>query len=308
MSKKGLAVSALLALPLIGFLVWQEASPESFVTTFGIDGTLEATALSDGKLVLFEKVARKSHKGPNYRVWRMQVLDANTGAVTGGPWLAQNQRWLGTAGGLAITVRDGAIEGRSISTGEVTVTPAKLESLSPEIAGHLDPATANYGLDDGRLSFSTNQGRSFVVDPAGPALVEARGLPTEPPRAARPRWQTVGNGQRRSFTGQEPSLLMPEWLDDSQTRGPIAVGAGGWLVRHFDRVGPSGGEGLILSAIDANGAESWRHTLPTGSRVRAAFGAGPRVLCVVEAPEAWGVEALDRATGKVAWSLHPPAP
>ncbi len=291
----------------MGFVVWQEAFPESFVATFDLDGRLEAAAASDGNLVLFEEVARRSSKGPSYRVWRTTVHDAKTGAMTGGPWIAQKQKWLGVGGGLVLVVTDGAIEGRSIATGEVVLTPARLETLSPDIAGHLDAATANYLLDDGRLSFSTNQGRTFVVDPAIPSLVVGgRARPPPTTRALRPQWLSVGNSHRRSFTGGDPSLLMPEWLDDSQSRAHLSVANGAWLAKHFDRLGPSGGEGVILSAIDGNGAEAWRHVLPAGGRVREQLGVGGLVVLLLEAPGTWGVEALDRATGKVAWSLHPP--
>jgi hypothetical protein len=302
-SLKGAAIAAPFVLALAGWIAWQEAFPEHFTQTFGIDGKLERAKRIGGKLVLLEDVSRKSSKGPSYRASRIRVVDAKTGAMVAGPWGVPKQKWLGFAGELLLSENaKTGVEGRSLATGEVVLTMAELEALSPEIAGHLKPESAQFSLERGRLGFRTDQGRQFLVDPVGLRLAET-GPPEVRPRplTAAPPWRTV-QGDRKSLTGGEPSLLLPQWLTDAETQEPFASG-GVFLARHYDRIGASGGEGLMVSAIRLGGTEAWKHT-PALPGVGEVFAAGDDLVLIVETHGGdWGIEALELSTGKVRWSM-----
>ena len=132
-----------------------------------------------------------------------------------------------------------------------------------------------------------------VPPPVAPRPVDSR----------QPGWRGLqGAEQRQTLTGAEPAYLHAEWLRDSATGGPIGAGHG-WLAQHAQKVGdPARWKGLLISAIDATGAEAWRHSAGD-YRLTAAVGAGQLVVLVLEDDDfGWKVQALDLASGKVHWT------
>jgi hypothetical protein len=293
---------------LVGWLVWAQVFPQSYVKAFDVAGTLAAVEqTADGRLVLLEDVKRRTRRSASFSVVRFRVIEANTGNLVGGPWISGKARWLGVSGDLAISVGEEAgLEGRSIKTGDVVLTMADLERLSPEIAGHLDLASANFTLrSDGLLGLTTNQARQLLVDPATKTLT-FRTEPLEPssvPDAARPEWKGLGGYQRMTLTGTEPTFLLARWLEDTNSRRVIGS-RGGWLAEHYDKLASGDhGEGLLVSSVDAKGVEAWRHSAGAHG-LKAVLEREGSVVLALTNDKGWLVQAVDLATGKERWAVR----
>ncbi len=299
-SSAGWVFGGIVALLLAG-MVFYLTNLRLFDRFIHFDGAIQSIRpLGSNRVLVIENVETGGGEdGPSEVGDRWRILDVVAGKTLVGPHLVDRIRWAVVQGDQLVMMGLHDLEVHDFDNRLV----ANLASFKGVRNLRHEANDVALGIDGGVTALDED-GRLYALDFT---RLQVTAVKERGPSDTLPQLATGGvdgvelrGRPRAQINGSGPEFLEPQWLMNPQTRAPIHA-AGGLVLLHYQRMsGSKEGRGPMLSAVTAQGVETWRYTVPFPNLVSVLVLGDLLVLGIDERPQmgpSW-IRVLSLSTGQ----------